>query len=194
MLGIKCSKLPQLKALLDSASKQQGKCKRMVLGPSAEDLKKWLASFEQFKVLIPKFDGMTGTQMLEMYDDEPLKQLGLYSEVDHKYLVLFLKQPCNRSDFVFDYAAPSNRTSPGACQDCRRCSNLPLCFECILVYGVMQAAHQSALQPPPLSWKMFFQGMTGLLALHLSTQNVQCVEKVHVYASWKCGAVCPPIH
>jgi hypothetical protein len=88
MLGIKCSKLPQLKALLDSASKQQGKCKRMVLGPSAEDLKKWLASFEQFKVLIPKFDGMTGTQMLEMYDDEPLKQLGLYSEVDRKYLLL----------------------------------------------------------------------------------------------------------
>jgi hypothetical protein len=88
MLGIKCSKLPQLKALLDSASKQQRKCKRMVLGPSAEDLKKWLASFQQFKVLIPKFDGMTGTQMLEMYDDEPLKQLGLYSEVDRKYLLL----------------------------------------------------------------------------------------------------------
>ena len=130
---------------------------------------------------------MTGTQMLEMYDDEPLKQLGLYSEVDRKYLVLFLKQPCNRSDFAFDYAAPSNRTSPGACQDCRRYSYLHLCFECIVVYGVIQAAHQFASQLPLLSWKMFFQGMTGLLALHLSTHNVQCVEKVHVYASWKCG-------
>ena len=127
MLGIKCSKLPQLKALLDSASKQQGKCKRMVLGPSAEDLKKWLASFEQFKVLIPKFDGMTGTQMLEMYDDEPLKELGLYSEVDRKHLVHFLKQPHNRSDCVFNHVAPSTRTSPGACQDCCRYTDLHFC-------------------------------------------------------------------
>lgn len=172
MLGIKCSKLPQLKALLDSASKQQRKCKRMVLGPSAEDLKKWLASFEQFKVLVPKFDGMTGTQMLKMYDDEPLKQLGLYSEVDRKYLVHFLKQPCNRSDFAFDYAAPSNRTSPGACQDCRRYSYLHLCFECIVVYGVIQAAHQFASQLPLLSWKMFFQGMTSVLAEKLKNEFV----------------------
>ena len=130
MLGIKCSKLPQLKALLDSASKQQRKCERMVLGPSSEDLKKWLASFEQFKVLIPKFDGMTGTQMLAMYDDEPLKQLGVYSEVDRKYLVYcFWQQPCNRFDCAFNYAAPSTCTSPGPCQDCRRYIKFHLCFE-----------------------------------------------------------------
>ena len=86
MVGVKLSKLPQLKALMDYESKQGKKCSRAMLKVLMVDTKKWIEQFLELKEYSSKFEGLTGERMLQLKDNELLSQFGIDSKVDRQYV------------------------------------------------------------------------------------------------------------
>ena len=75
-------------------SKHQRKMDRGELGPTGEDLKKWLSRIDQLKPYVPQFEDakITGSAMLEISSEEELSRCGvsINEEVDKYCLLLNL--------------------------------------------------------------------------------------------------------
>ena len=87
--GLKVSKLPQLKALLDYVSKQKKKCARTTRN-LMEDIKMWVGQFPQLKQYASKFEGTTAERMLQLKDNDLVNEFCIGSEVDRLYLLMQL--------------------------------------------------------------------------------------------------------
>ena len=90
-LGVKVSKAPLLKKLIQTESKHRAKItQRLSLGAGVAECADWLKSIEKLRSYAPRFEeqGTTGAQLLQISSTEELGKLGVDSEVDCNYMLL----------------------------------------------------------------------------------------------------------
>lgn len=91
-LGLKFKGLLNLKQLLPQQQKLRAKVQRAALNADATDLATWLGSISKLVQYVARFEleNVTGAQLTAIESDEPLSELGMYSDLDRKYLLLQL--------------------------------------------------------------------------------------------------------
>jgi hypothetical protein len=91
MLGVKVSKLPDLKRLMEYESKQKKKIARTSLeSMQAIGVQKWFQQFPQLKEYSSRFAELTPDQMLKLKDGDLLETFNIENNVDRQYLLLQL--------------------------------------------------------------------------------------------------------
>jgi hypothetical protein len=90
--GVKLSKLPQLKALMDYEAKQKQKCCRTTLKALADSPSEWVERFAQLAGYGHRFEGISGQRMLQLTNEDLRGKFGIESNVDRQYA------PCGLMD------------------------------------------------------------------------------------------------